>query len=275
MDKSETIGKLIEALAKAQSAFPSIPKSNKVDFTTKAGSKIKYSYTPLEEIIAAVRKPLSENGLAFTQLIATIEGKTSIETVLGHISGEWIAGEYAVIGQAANPQEMGSLITYGRRYALIAILGISTDEDTDAQDLLEGQKQPAKKQEKGGSKEKQGDTTNKQADPPESTPQNATGGKEHWCPTHNCAYFRQEKEGKVWYSHKADGKWCNEKKKGDDLPIKPELIPEDDPWKPVYALARERGITKKDTLLEALSVSSLQEITPEAAMGIIGSMPLL
>lgn len=131
MNKSESIKSLLEALSKMQ--IPSIKRTQKVDFMTKGGAKIKYSYASLPEIIEACRQPMAVNGLAISQLISTVEDKVCVETLLGHTSGEWLSSTFIMPGEAHNnPQEMGSLITYARRYSLSAILNIAADEDDDA-----------------------------------------------------------------------------------------------------------------------------------------------
>ena len=97
-----------------------------------------YKYAPLEVIIAAIRTPLAENGLAYIQ---DINGAT-VTTRIIHSSGEEIQHtadfpEWAIAddkGRGSAMQRAGILHTYMRRYALLAALGLSPeDEDTDAQ----------------------------------------------------------------------------------------------------------------------------------------------
>jgi hypothetical protein len=61
----------------------------------------------------------------------TANGGPSIRTMLMHASGEWIGSEVALPSVPARVQELGSLVTYMRRYALAAILGIAPDDDDD------------------------------------------------------------------------------------------------------------------------------------------------
>jgi hypothetical protein len=139
--QSDQIDKLAEALAKAQAAITSPPRNREVSVKgeTKAGKEFTYTfkYATLDGIIDHVRAPLTENGLWFTQTLANGDGKYRLVTRLLHSSGQWIAGETPLFvkpnkfGDVTN-QEFGSALTYMKRYALAAILGVAADEDDDA-----------------------------------------------------------------------------------------------------------------------------------------------
>ena len=75
----------------------------------------------------AVRKPLSDNGLSVVQVIR--DGR--LHTMLLHTSGQRLCSDYP-LPATARPQEMGSALTYARRYSLSALVGIAADEDDDA-----------------------------------------------------------------------------------------------------------------------------------------------
>jgi hypothetical protein len=125
-------GKLAAALAKAQLAFPAIKKDKKVTVKTQKGTYY-YSYADLADVIAAVRKPLADAGLAFTQITRFDNGKLWLVTCLIHESGQSVEGVYPLPDQKAltDPQGFGSALTYAKRYGLSAILGIATEEDDD------------------------------------------------------------------------------------------------------------------------------------------------
>lgn len=125
MMMSPTIGELAQALAKAQGAMSSAKK-------TASNPFFKSKYAPLSSIVDAIKAPLSSNGLAYTQ--TTEIGDDSaviIETVLLHVSGEWISGKLRMMPAKTDPQGVGSCITYARRYGLQAIVGIDADNDDD------------------------------------------------------------------------------------------------------------------------------------------------
>lgn len=111
------------ALAKAQGAFPTIARS----VTVSAGT-FSYNYAPLDAVVAAVRPILAENGLSVVQLLGP---GPSLRTELRHASGEAIGSSFP-FEAPADPKKLGSLLTYLRRYSLVAILGLATEEDDDA-----------------------------------------------------------------------------------------------------------------------------------------------
>ena len=61
----------------------------------------------------------------------------NLTTMLAHASGERIASDWPVrpVAETANPHRMGAALTYARRYALFALLGIAGEEDLDAPDI--------------------------------------------------------------------------------------------------------------------------------------------
>lgn len=124
----ERIKALNAALAKAQGSFPSIPRSRSVTVQTKSGGTYDYDYAPLEAIMPAIRSALAENGLAVVQLL---EAGPSLRTELRHAEGGVISASFPFKGQDS-PQALGSAITYIRRYALVAMLGLVTEHDDDA-----------------------------------------------------------------------------------------------------------------------------------------------
>lgn len=129
---SPQIDKIFEALAKAQSEIASPEKNKTVVVKTKTGGSYNFKYATLDAIIDCVRKPLSKNGMWFTQTLANGNGKYRLVTTLGHSSGQWIASETPILSGSADNQEFGSALTYMKRYALSALLGVAADEDDDA-----------------------------------------------------------------------------------------------------------------------------------------------
>ena len=127
MKQSENCKALFAAVLKAQGEFKTLPKD-------KEG--YGYKYTDLDTVISYLRPILKSNGIGFMQTLTTIEGKSGLTTRLFNAEGEWIEDTTflpEVQLKGTNPaQNMGAAITYMKRYALCAILGISSDEDTDA-----------------------------------------------------------------------------------------------------------------------------------------------
>ncbi len=73
-----------------------------------------------------------------TTAIDQAAGIVNLTTVLAHASGEWIASDWPVcaVSDTATPQRMGAALTYARRYALFALVGIAGEDDLDAPDLI-------------------------------------------------------------------------------------------------------------------------------------------
>src|SRR5262245_49129398 len=114
--KSDSIGKLAAALAKAQHQMRSAVKDS-------TNPHFKSKYADLASIWEACREALAANELSVTQ-IPTSEAETGIvgiTTILMHSSGEWIGGEATARPADLKPQSVGSAITYLRRYGLAAV----------------------------------------------------------------------------------------------------------------------------------------------------------
>jgi len=126
MDRSESLVELAKALSKFQGAMRSIPRNSVNPF-------FKSKYADLDAVWDGVRKPLSDSGLSIVQTTVERDDRIYLETMLLHASGEYITTELALNPKALDPQAVGSAITYARRYAMSALLGVSADEDDDAE----------------------------------------------------------------------------------------------------------------------------------------------
>src|SRR5712664_2265118 len=93
--------------------------------------------SPAEDI---VRKSLGQHEIATVQTTAIDQdsGQIRLTTLLAHASGEWISSDWPVcpVSETATPHRMGAALTYARRYALFALVGIAGEDDLDAPDLL-------------------------------------------------------------------------------------------------------------------------------------------
>lgn len=119
---SETRTKLLAALVKASAQIEDAAKDRKNDH-------FKSSYADLASVRAVCREPLLANGLVVTQHPSAIGAQATVTTILGHESGEWMESELTLTARDAGPQSVGSALTYGRRYALMAVLNIAADDD--------------------------------------------------------------------------------------------------------------------------------------------------
>jgi len=118
---------LFSAVAKAQFEFPEV----KFDSEAMVGGGRRYRYASLAAILRAVRPVLAKHGVAFVQTPTVTEGWVSITTHLYH------GDQTVAYGPLGSPlvkggfHELGSAITYLKRYALASLLGIAADEDED------------------------------------------------------------------------------------------------------------------------------------------------
>jgi ERF superfamily len=123
MKTSESIEHLSTALAAAQGALKNPPKN-------KINPHFKSAYVDLSDGLSAVRECFSKHGLTFIQGTSLMDGIIVLNTRIAHKSGQWIESDYPV-GGYGKPQEMGSAMTYARRYALFAMVGVAGEDDDD------------------------------------------------------------------------------------------------------------------------------------------------
>ena len=127
MNRSETITEIAKALAKFQSE---VSDPNR----TKENAFLKSKYVTLDSLLQAVRPVLANNGLSFLQVPFTGTDVVSVTTMLLHESGEWLESDpFTLPLMKKDPQGVGSVVTYARRYSLSSILGVAWDEDDDSQ----------------------------------------------------------------------------------------------------------------------------------------------
>lgn len=129
--KSETIGKLADALAKFQGAMKPIERDREVEVKKDGKRLYAFRYSTMERIVEDTRALLSANSLAWAQGLDGSANGTVVTTLLMHSSGEWIMTTLPTIIKGSGSQDMGSAISYSKRYALTAILGIVTEDDDD------------------------------------------------------------------------------------------------------------------------------------------------
>ena len=133
--QSETIGALAAALAKAQGEISPAMKDRTAKITQTAG----YEYATLTSLWESARAALSKNGLAVTQVTNfDANGEIVLLTTLLHSSGEWIGGVYPIRTADQKPQTLGSALTYARRYAFGALVGLTSDDDDDGNGAQNG-----------------------------------------------------------------------------------------------------------------------------------------
>ena len=124
--QSENIAELAAALSKAQANITGALKDSANPF-------FKSKYADLASCWDACRKQLTDNGLSVIQTTDIVSDTVVVRTTLAHSSGQWISGVLPVKAKDDGPQAQGSGITYARRYALAAIVGLAQiDDDAEA-----------------------------------------------------------------------------------------------------------------------------------------------
>lgn len=137
--RSTHIGQLCEAMASAQGEIRAALKDRTVKMKVKGREgrpdyDLSYTYADLAEVYEACREPLARAGIAIFQLpVNKHQGAVTVVTLLGHKSEQWVQGELTLnVKDASDPKALGSAITYARRYALSAMVGVVTEDDDDA-----------------------------------------------------------------------------------------------------------------------------------------------
>lgn len=119
---SDSTTKLFQALHRAQSVMAGAKKDVDNPF-------FKSKYADLASVWDAARGPLTDNGLSIIQIPSAEGAAVTITTILAHESGEWISGDLTLVSTKNDPQGLGSAITYARRYALAAFVGVAPEDD--------------------------------------------------------------------------------------------------------------------------------------------------
>ena len=120
--QTDTVGLIYKALAEAQREIQNPVKNAR-------NPHFKSTYTTLDEVLNVCREALSQVGIGIFQRTYMADGILMLETVLGHSSGEQLASHYPVISVPFKPQDGLSALTYARRGALCAAVGIAGEDD--------------------------------------------------------------------------------------------------------------------------------------------------
>ncbi|WP_439401362.1 ERF family protein [Bradyrhizobium sp. DASA03068] len=145
---SEHIGAIAAALARAQAELTNPEKTLTAQIRSPflRDDDRTFRYASLASGLDIVRKTLSQQEIATIQTTRVEEtsGHIHLTTLLAHSSGEWISSDWPVCAarDIEAPQRMGAALTYARRYALFALVGIAGEDDLDAPDTAAGPPAP-------------------------------------------------------------------------------------------------------------------------------------
>ena len=132
-NRSHSISKLMTALAKAQGQIGDIERDRTVKVQSRSGPGYEFKYATLSAIIKGIKKPLSDNGISYTQVISWNDAdRLYYLTTSLHYENEFISSSCPLILTDGTNQQFGSAATYMKRYTLSALVGVAADEDDDA-----------------------------------------------------------------------------------------------------------------------------------------------
>ncbi|WP_370447142.1 ERF family protein [Vagococcus sp. AM17-17] len=149
MKMSEEVDELFNGMFLLKSKLKQPKFDSSVDYKTKKGDRTKFEYATLKAIEEAIREAAqaATSGIDFQQEVINENNSLAVNTIIYHTSGQWVMhGPFTFPTNGQNPQGLGSLSTYARRYALSAAFGIAADKDDDGQaannDHKENQQEP-------------------------------------------------------------------------------------------------------------------------------------
>lgn len=138
MKTSESVDKVFPALFEVKKKIPALKKQSDNPF-------FKSKYLELSDILDVLEPLLHEQGLFLTQGTVYRDGKTLVISRFNHAaSGQYVESEYPAETGSSKPQELGSAVSYSRRYGLQA-LGALNAVDDDGQAASHSSSKPADK----------------------------------------------------------------------------------------------------------------------------------
>jgi len=138
MKTSDSVTAIAPALVKAQALIEDAVKDS-------SNPAFRSKYADLSAVLAVIRKPMADNDLCVLQSPDRSDGGVEVETRILHKSGEWISQSCFIPITKWDAHGTGSGITYGRRYGLMAIFCIGTEDDDGNTAVQSGPAAPTKK----------------------------------------------------------------------------------------------------------------------------------
>lgn len=136
MKTSEAIELFAKDYSAMQAELKNPPK-------TKTNPYFNSSYVDLADGLQEIRTVMSKHNLSFIQGTSILDGLIVLNTRIMHNSGQWIESDYP-IGGFGKPQDMGSAMTYARRYALFGLAGVAGEDDDDGNAAQNADQKPVK-----------------------------------------------------------------------------------------------------------------------------------
>jgi len=129
MKTSQTVTEIFKALISFQSNKPNIDLNTTVSVKTKAGGSYTFKYATLSHVLKECQPLLTKNKIGYTH---AIDEENNLITTIIHESGEWLQSVKPLdLPSNSTAQEVGSFITYYKRYSLLGMLGVIAEDDED------------------------------------------------------------------------------------------------------------------------------------------------
>lgn len=128
MKTSESTKAVFKAIHDLQQELEIVKRGD----TANIGEKYSYKYASMPKIWVEVKPLLKKYNLTVIQSPTQSQIGDSLTTMIVHDSGEYIQDTMRLVLNREDAQGIGSAITYAKRYALSAMLGVVTDDDNDA-----------------------------------------------------------------------------------------------------------------------------------------------
>lgn len=132
MKTSDSTKQLVAAMAKSALTLENPVSDGLGNFNNR--------FVKLATGLDTIRKVYGENNIVFTQMTRFDGEMIMLDTRISHSSGEWIEGEYPVCRFPVTSQQLGSAMSYARRYAIFSAAGIAPVDDPDEDDGTEANK---------------------------------------------------------------------------------------------------------------------------------------
>ncbi len=175
------------ALASMQAEFKTVKCNREVTVKMKGGGSFSYSYATYDHLLDEVRPLLAKHHFSLTNSTSIRDGKLSLRSCLMYENGESISSTLPVKG-TGNAQDLGSELSYMRRYAAACILGVAFEEEDDDANPARRPPEPA-----AGAPARQ-----KRQDPPAPQDDAVIRGRHLWAQTNTtgeaCGLDRPERE---------------------------------------------------------------------------------
>jgi len=125
MKTSDKLDKLVPTFAKGQEALQNLIKD-------AANPHLKSKFLSLARGGEHIREIFSPLGIAFTQT-TRFEGGLLLLDTRASMGEQWMESEYPVCSFPARPQDLGSHMSYARRYSLFSFVGLVGEDEDDAE----------------------------------------------------------------------------------------------------------------------------------------------